>query len=150
MILTKTQIELIDYSWEVLSANPNLMMRFYDHLFELAPEAIHFFPDDMAKQSEKLAYTIGFIVGNLDRLEEIKDAIEDVGRFHNKLQIDAYHYENLKKALLMTIEENMGEQYSINVGEAWETVIDFVSETMLNAPGYQKGRLKRLLSKVFT
>lgn len=149
MVLSKSQIKSIDYSWEILSLKPNAMMSFYDHLFKIAPETIHYFPDDMTKQSEKLAYTIGFMVGNLDRLEDIKGAIEDVGRFHNKLDIDAYQYENLKIALIETIKENMESSYSLEIEEAWKTLIDYVSDLMINAPSKKKSKLRRLLANMF-
>ncbi|MEP1032552.1 globin domain-containing protein [Ekhidna sp.] len=148
-VLKEEEINLIDYSWEVLSTSPQSMMRFYDHLFAIAPETRHFFPDDISKQSEKLAYTIGFIVGNLERLETIKNAIEDIGRFHNKLQIEAYHYTNLKIALVKTIEENMEEKYHEDIGKAWYSALDYVSNLMLNAATKKQGRFVRFTSKLF-
>lgn len=140
---------LIDLSWEAIRQNPDAMVRFYDHLFAIAPETRHFFSEDNTKQSEKLAYTLGFLVVNLRRLEEIRDAIEDLGRFHNRLQIEDSHYGHLKIALIETIKEIMGANYTEDVGAAWDSVLEYVSNIMINAPEKRKKRFKKLLTAIF-
>ena len=148
-MLSKAQIEDIDYSWEIICENPDTMIRLYDHFFDLSPEAVHFFPDDLSKQSEKLAYTIGFVVSNLDRLETIKETIQDLGRFHNQLNIDAYHYENLKVAFNLTVREVMKDRYHENIGDAWNIALSCLSQWMLNAPRKKKRSIKILMDKLF-
>ncbi|WP_436516291.1 globin domain-containing protein [Ekhidna sp. To15] len=109
------------------------MTKFYDHLFDIAPETIHYFPDDISKQSDKLAHTMNFVVSNLTRLEDIKNTIEELGRFHNRLDIEPEHYLKLSTALVRTIKENMGDRYKDEIGEAWNKVLEYLSQVMLNA-----------------
>lgn len=111
------------------------MLRFYDRLFAKYPELKSMFSTDLTRQSEKLAYTIGFIVGNIERLNEIKTSVEHLGRFHNKLAIKEEHYEKVKEVLIETIRQELGNKFTHEIGEAWDEAIDRVSDVMLSAPG---------------
>ncbi len=148
--MTEAMIKDIRSSWEyVADENGENMMVFYDKLFKEAPQARKLFPDDMSKQSEKLAYTVGFVVSNIDRIEEIKGSIEDLGRFHNKLKIDPGYYPVVRDCLIDTIKDKMGEDYKEDIGKSWKVALDFVSDVMINAPEKRENRLKTLLAKLF-
>ncbi len=147
--MNENQIKLINTSWDTVMQYPDAMLSFYDRLFEIAPQAKHYFPDDLTKQSEKLAYTIGFVVGNLERLDEIKGAIEDLGRFHNKLKIKPEYYLSVKTALIETIEHVMKDEYKKEMGDAWDVALTTVATIMINAPEKREPRIKKLLSKIF-
>lgn len=147
MIINESQIQLIAYSWEVLCEYPQSMNVFYDHLFEIAPETIHFFPDDISHQSDKLAHTMNFIVSNLEQLDNISDTIKDLGRFHNKIEIEPKHYIHLRVALIKTIKDNMGIKYHEEIGEAWDSVLYQLSQLMLKAGPKKKRKFISLLRR---
>lgn len=147
--MNEQQIELINNSWDIVMQHPSPMLAFYDRLFEIAPNTKHYFPDDITKQSEKLAYTVGFVVSNLERFDEIKGSIEDLGRFHNKLKIQPEHYMAVKTALIDTIESVMGDKYSKETGDAWDVALTAIATIMINAPEKREPRFKKLLSKIF-
>jgi hemoglobin-like flavoprotein len=147
--MDQQSINLIRGSWEKLSVEPNKMMEFYDNLFEIAPDTRKLFPDDVSKQSEKLAYTITFLVSNLERIEEIKESIEDLGRIHNKLNIKPEYYGFVVQALLKTMKDTLQEQYNLETEEAWKAALTYVAEVMINAPEKRENRLKRLINKLF-
>ncbi len=148
MIINESQIQLIAYSWEVLCESPQSMNGFYDHLFELAPETIHFFPDDITQQSDKLAHTMNFIVSNLEQLDHILDTIEDLGRFHNKIEIEPKHYIHLRTALIKTIKDSMGISYHEGIGEAWDNVLYQLSQLMLKAGPRKKRKFLGIIPRV--
>jgi nitric oxide dioxygenase len=147
--MTTTQINNIQYSWDQIALVPNAMLSFYDRLFEIAPEVRTMFPEDLTKQSEKLAYTIGFVVSNLHRLPEIKSSIEDLGRKHSKLKVKPEHYTYVKTALLETIERAMKDNYNEDIGNAWDDALTYVATVMINAPEKRENGFKKLLSKIF-
>lgn len=149
--MSDTLVQDIRTSWEVMATSgmENMMM-FYDKLFEIAPQVRPMFPEDLTKQSEKLAYTITYVVSNIDRLEEIKESIEDLGRIHNKLEIPADYYPPVKEALIWTIQQKMGGEYSDSIGKSWDTALDMLANIMINAPEKRENRLKKLLNKLFS
>ncbi len=146
--MTPIQIEAITSSWEVLSQEKDLIKNFYKKLFEIAPQTKDYFPDDLTKQSEKLAYTIGFVVGNLDRLEDIKDAVEDLGRIHRKLKIKDEEYGYVKEALLFTINDSIEGDNTVTI-HAWDSALTYISELMINAPETRKITKKSLFKRLF-
>jgi len=143
-------ISIIRDSWILISAYPDAFIKFYDKLFEISPAAKRFFPeDDLSRQGEKLSYTIGFAVENLDRLNEIKESIEDLGRMHNELNIGAQYYEHVKEALIFTIKEAMGDSYKEEVGTSWDQALTYISNVMINAPAKKRRKPQDLVRKLF-
>lgn len=147
--MTKAQIQHIQDSWAIVSTNPDLVTNFYNKLFAAAPQVRHYFKDDMSRQSEKLAYTLSFVVANLDRLDEIKESIEDLGRFHQRLHIKPEYYIAVKDILVKTIDEAMGEEPKKEALLAWDLALSTVASVMMNAPEKRKPRLINLVSRLF-
>lgn len=147
--LNETQIKSIHFSWVVIQEDPEAMLIFYDYLFEIAPETRHFFDNDLTKQSDKLKITFDFLVDHIEQFEYIQDAIEKLGKFHNRIQIEATHYASLKVALLKMIEKNMGDKFNDEIEEAWTVVIDYVSEIMINSSVTSSRRIGRLFTGLF-
>lgn len=148
--MTKEKIELINSSWQTLAAHPGAMLSFYDRLFVIAPQVRHYFSDDLTKQSEKLAYTIGFVVGNLERMDEIKSAVEDLGRFHNRMKIKPEYYGMVKQALLETIANILADKHTQEINQAWDEALTAIATIMINAPEKREPTgFKKLISKLF-
>ncbi|WP_436515952.1 globin domain-containing protein [Ekhidna sp. To15] len=146
--MTSEQIEAITSSWEKVSQEKDLITCFYGKLFEIAPQTKRYFPQDLTKQSEKLAYTLGFVVGNLDRLEDIKEAVEDLGRTHRKLKIKDEEYGYVKEALLITIDEAI-EGDNTTALQAWDSALSYIAGVMINAPDQRKVRKRSLFKRLF-
>lgn len=146
--MTSDQIDLITQSWGRVSQDPNLIQSFYKKLFEIAPQTKHYFPSDLTKQSEKLAYTLGFIVGNLDRFENIEEAIQKLGNVHQKLNIKDEEYGFMKEALLITIDNGLAGDNTPTI-QAWDAAITQITELMINAPKEALPEKKGFLQKLF-
>jgi len=147
--MNEEAINLIRNSWLEVATYPNAILKFYDKLFEISPDSKRFFPEDLSRQSEKLAYTIGFAVENLERLDEIQESIEDLGRMHNELDIAAEYYVHVKDALIFTIKEALADSYHDEIGEAWDVALTHIATVMINAPEKKKEKRKNLLQKLF-
>lgn len=148
--MTTQQIAHIQNSWETVSVDSNLVPTFYNNLFEVAPQVRSYFKDDMSKQSEKLAYTLGFVVANLDRLDEIKESIEDLGRFHQRLHIKPEYYIAVKDVLVRTIGTSLGEKADEEVLKSWDLALSTVAGVMINAPAKRTPRILSLITKLFS
>lgn len=146
--MTPEIINSITSSWEKISQDPKLIENFYGKLFEIAPQSKRHFPNDLTKQSEKLAYTLGFVVGNLVRLDEIRDAVEELGRTHRKLKIKDEEYESVKEALLITIDEAIDGDNTLTI-EAWDIALSSIIELMINAPDRRSHRKRTLFQRLF-
>lgn len=96
---------------------------FYGRLFEIDPETKPLFKKtDMKEQGRKLMQTLATAVGALYSLEQIIPVIEDLGRRHIAYGVKKEQYATVGEALLWTLEQGLGEDFTPEVKEAWTEV----------------------------
>ena len=117
-------------------------MLFYSRLFYLNPSLRILFKDDLTIQSEKLVAMITFIVHKLNRLEEVILEIHALGDRHKNYQVRKEHFQTVGEALLWTLEKNLQNQWNEELKNAWITVYETISSTMMQ--GYEKNDTKIL------
>ncbi|WP_422033647.1 globin family protein [Reyranella sp.] len=118
--MTPQQIELVQTSFEkvvpIAGAAADL---FYGRLFEIAPEVRPMFPQDMTQQKAKLMTMLGTAVTNLHRLDEILPAVKALGERHKGYGVTTAHYAPVGAALLWTLEQGLGPDFTPEVKDAW-------------------------------
>ena len=92
---------------------------FYDRLFAIAPELRPLFPDDMAEQKKKLIAMLAVAVTNLHQVNTIMSAVEELGKRHVAYGVMPAHYETVGSALLWTLEQGLGADFTPTVKAAW-------------------------------
>ena len=108
-------------------------MMFYDRLFELDPRLRPLFTGDISEQGRKLMRMIGMAVNGLDRLDELVPAVSQLGIRHAGYGVTDEHYDTVAAALLWTLEQGLGPDFTPEVGEAWATVYGMLASTMKTA-----------------
>ena len=121
MTLTPEQKQLVRSTWALVKPIQEDAARlFYGRLFEIDPSTKPLFAStDMAKQGKKLMQTINVAVAGLERLDAILPAVEALGRRHVGYGVREEHYESVGAALLWTLEQGLGEEFTPEVEEAW-------------------------------
>ena len=129
------QKQLVQNSWEkVLPISDTAATLFYGRLFELDPSTRPLFKDtNMAQQRKKLIQVIGTVVNGLNRLDQLIPAVSNLGRRHVAYGVRDEHYSSVGKALIWTLEQGLGADFTPEVREAWTTVYAVLAETMKNA-----------------
>jgi hemoglobin-like flavoprotein/ferredoxin len=127
--------ELVQTSFEIVAARKEEASAiFYGKLFEIAPEARPLFAKtDMRVQGEMLMNMIAAAVRGLDRLDELKPALEDLGRRHIAYGVQIPHYAIVEACLLYTIETIAGPAFNLDVKLAWTEIYNFIAQTMIEA-----------------
>jgi hemoglobin-like flavoprotein len=77
------------------------------------------FPDDLAEQKKKFITMLSTMVTNLNEFEKIAPVVEDLGTRHVAYGVIAKHYEPFGAALLWTLEESLGVDFTPTVRTAW-------------------------------
>jgi hemoglobin-like flavoprotein len=103
---------------------------FYARLFEMDPALRGLFKIDMAVQGRKLMQMIGVAVNGLDTIEKLVPAIKDLGRRHAGYGVADAHYVTVGGALLWTLEQGLGPDFTPDVKAAWTTVYTLLATTM--------------------
>lgn len=134
MSLTAQQIDLVQTSWEkVVPIQEAAAELFYGHLFEIAPEVKPLFKGDMKSQGRKLMTMLNTAVRSLNDLEKIVPAVQDSGRRHVGYGVKDEHYDKVAEALLWTLAQGLGEDFTSEVEDAWVAVYTLLATVMKEA-----------------
>ncbi|MEE7451128.1 hemin receptor [Methylobacterium radiotolerans] len=106
---------------------------FYGRLFEIAPRVRDLFPGDMTEQKQKLMAMLGLAVANLNRPDTVVPALQDLGRKHAAYGAQDSHYAPVGAALLWTLEQGLGPDFTPEVREAWAETYALVAGVMKQA-----------------
>ena len=112
---------LVRESWAVVAADPNAFTRrFYDTLFQLAPQTrAAFSHTDFESQRAKLGAMLGDVVRLLDDPAALFPELAALGRRHVGYGVQPADYDAVGSALLATLEEALGDAFTPRVREAW-------------------------------
>ncbi|MGE0037863.1 MAG: globin family protein [Xanthobacteraceae bacterium] len=149
--MTPEQVKLVQDSFaKVVPIAGTAADLFYDRLFTIAPEVRSLFPSDLAEQKKKLMQMLATAVTNLHQVEKIIPAVEDLGRRHVAYGVTDKHYEPVGAALLWTLEQGLGPDFTPPVKAAWTETYMTVAGVMQKAaaavppPAPKKGMFARL------
>src|SRR5262245_54698119 len=115
-------VRLLRESFEVVAtANPRLVHRFYEILFERYPRTRALFPQGagMARQEEMLT---GALVAVLDHLEDapwLRETLGALGAKHVGYGVTREMYDWVGAALLATLAETAGAGWTPELNAAW-------------------------------
>ena len=129
--MTPEQIQLVKTSWsKVVPISDKAAELFYGKLFETDPSLKSLFKGDMQEQGKKLMRMVGTAVNGLDRLEAIVPAVQQLGERHVAYGVKDADYDTVGGALLWTLEQGLGDQFTADVKNAWATVYGLLANTM--------------------
>jgi hemoglobin-like flavoprotein len=132
--MTPDQIALVRQSFtKILPIKEAAAALFYDRLFAIDPSTRPLFRRDMAAQGTKLMAAIAMVVRSLDNLEPMLDGVRTLARRHVQYGVTDTHYVSVGAALLWTLEQGLGAEFTAEVGEAWAAAYRMLSSTMMEA-----------------
>src|SRR5262245_38819472 len=127
-----TDAQIIHDSFSLLAPRTGeLMDRFYDRLFAVAPGVRPLFPRDMRQQKQHLAVAVGLVAKNADRLESLTPALMDMGARHVKYGARPEHYPVVRDVLLDVLREMAGDAWTAEMNSAWTAALNAVAQAML-------------------
>jgi len=90
------------------------------------------------EQSKKLLATLSYVISKLDTLDSIIDEVAKLAQRHVQYGVEAKHYSYVGAALLLTLEQGLGELWTEDVKQAWSTCYGILSSAMINASSYTR------------
>lgn len=107
---------------------------FYKRLFEIAPDTKPLFANtDMQDQGGKLMQTIGLVVSEIDHLDTLIPAVEALGKRHIDYGVHKEQYAIVGQALIWTLEQALGHDFTDEVRLAWIKVYSTLAEAATRA-----------------
>lgn len=127
-------IPLVQSTWqEVAAIAPQAAALFYRNLFEADPSLKPLFKGSMEEQGKRLMQMIGAAVGKLNDLPTLVPILQSLGRRHVDYGVQARHYDTVGAALLLTLEQGLGEAFTPQVKAAWAEVYGVMAQVMIDA-----------------
>jgi hemoglobin-like flavoprotein len=129
--MTEDQKTLIRSSFAQIAPNAQAVAAlFYEQLFILDPTLRPLFKGDMAEQGRKLMGMIGVAVANLDNMEAIVPAVQQLGARHAGYGVPDESYATVGAALAWTLEQGLGPAYTPEMAKAWHDCYATVAAVM--------------------
>ncbi|MDP6923913.1 MAG: globin family protein [Candidatus Scalindua sp.] len=128
------QIKLVQDTFDkVRPISEEAAKLFYNRLFELDPSLKSLFNGDMKTQGKMLMQMLDYAVTGLDRLDTIILTIQDLGKRHVGYGVKDEYYETVGEALLWTLEQGLGKDFTPDVKDAWAETYKLLSDIMKSA-----------------
>jgi hemoglobin-like flavoprotein len=133
--MTERQILLVKNSWKLFRRmDPQLIGDvFYSRLFQQMPSFRPMFKNSMTEQYAKIVDMLSLIVSKLDKLEQLSDEVSQLAIRHVQYGVRPAHYKIVGDALLWTLKNGLGKDWTPESAEAWETCYKLLSDTMIKA-----------------
>ncbi len=132
--MTPKQITLVQESWQkVLPIAPQAAEIFYDTLFELDPKLKSLFKDNITDQGNKFMTMLDTAVKLLNSPDKLIPAVQKLGIRHVDYGVKKSHYDTVGKALLITLEKGLGDDFTVPVKRAWTAIYKVLATTMIEA-----------------
>lgn len=133
--MTKEEIILIKRTWKLFrEINPIVVGdTFYSKLFLDNPSVRKMFPKEMNQQYQKLIDMLSTVVGRLDNLEDLSGDIAAMAQRHVAYGVKPAQYRKVGEALLWTLEQGLGKDFTPEVKEAWTKCYTTLADAMINA-----------------
>jgi hemoglobin-like flavoprotein len=132
--MTPEQIAIVQESFQQVATSADQVAEiFYHNLFVLDPRLKSLFPSDMQTQGRKLMQMIELAVHGLKSPETLIPAVQALGRRHSAYGVEENDYETVGKALIQTLEQGLGADFTPQVHEAWLATYQLLAETMKQA-----------------
>jgi nitric oxide dioxygenase len=132
--MTPEQIRLVQASFaKVAPIGPQAAAIFYTKLFDLDPSLRPLFKGDLTEQGRKLMQMLSVAVNGLTRLDEIVPVVRQLGMRHAAYGVRDSHYDTVATALLWTLGQGLGDEFTPPVRDAWATAYGVLASTMKDA-----------------
>jgi hemoglobin-like flavoprotein len=130
--MTPDQVNAIQESFKkVAPISEQAAALFYGRLFEIAPDVKPLFRGDMTEQGRKLMATLGVVVNGLSNLETVLPAASALAKRHVDYGVKAADYAPVGAALLWTLEQGLGKDWTPNLAAAWGAAYTLLSDYMV-------------------
>ena len=132
--MKKKTVLIVQQSWnKVAVLGPQVATLFYQNLFSADPSLKHLFKGGMDEQGKKLIQMIGVAVSKLNDLETLVPVLQGLGQRHRNYGVVDTHYQTVGTALLDTLSQGLGKDFTPEVKEAWGSVYSVMAEVMIAA-----------------
>lgn len=142
--MTQNNITLVKNSWALVAKMEMELVGglFYNRLFEIMLEVKPMFNrTPLPEQSKKLLTMLSYIIGKLDKLDDILDEVTKLAKRHTQYGVKDEHYSAVGAALLWTLQQGLGKEWHADLELAWIEIFGTLSGTMITVQAQERNEL---------
>lgn len=133
-MLESYQVRLLQTSFAEVLRWPDIAAdHFYGELFNRSPETRVFFKEDLSAQRSALIESLELAVSGAATPDHFFGYVEDLGRRHAGYGVRRRHYDSAGAALIWMLEQVLGDGFTDDTRETWETFWERIARTMISA-----------------
>ncbi len=111
---------------------PRFGQRFYENFFALAPGTRELFSSTAPELQDRMFVDMLFlVVRSLSRMDELMPALVELGARHAAYGTVAAHFPMVKRALMQTLREVVGDAMTAEAEAAWSETYDAMAASMV-------------------
>lgn len=130
--MDETTVGLLEESFNLLAPRgPELVDRFYAHLFAKNPQVRPLFPNDMSEQKKKLLASIQLVMANVRKPDALHEPLMDLGRRHVHYRTEPVHYPIVRDTLIGVMRDMAGEAWTDDYQRAWTDTLNLIAGIMI-------------------
>ncbi len=132
MSLSPTTIETVKATIPVLKEHGvAITSRMYDVLFDKYPETKDLFSSAPEEQPKILAAAVAAYAMNIDNLDALGDAVNKMAGTHVQTQVKPEHYPMVGDALLIAMQDVLGDAATPAILDAWKEAYFFLGDVLI-------------------
>ena len=132
--MTPSQIAAVQTSFaQVVPIKDQAAALFYERLFTIDPPTRALFKGDVAEQGKKLMAALAMVVAGLKDLPAMLPAVRNMARRHAGYGVEDRHYDTVGQALLWTLEQGLGPNFTPEVRDAWTAAYTALATVMMES-----------------
>lgn len=129
--MDNTTIQLVQNSWQkIIAIGPQAAALFYQNLFDADPALKPLFKGDLQAQGKKLIEMISIAVNKLTELNILIPVLQNLGKRHSGYGVQDCHYDIVGAALMKTLGQGLGNEFTQDVKTAWTNVYGVMADVM--------------------
>lgn len=133
-LLDRDTITRVRAGWAKLAPmEPRFTNRLYTELFALDPALKSLFQSDMDGHGVKFRRMVDFAIDKLDDPNTLLPVLQQRGCRHVAYGVESVHYETVGAALMLTLAEALGDDFTDPVREAWTSFYRLMAGIMKQA-----------------
>jgi hemoglobin-like flavoprotein len=134
-------VQTLEESFDLVAPQGDeLMRKFYDRLFEVAPAVQPLFGEvDMERQRQALLNMLVVLRESLRDLDDIVPDLEDLGARHVEYGAQPAHYPVVGEVLIEAMAEIAGDAWKPEYTAAWQEAYGVVQGVMLSGAAAKAG-----------
>jgi hemoglobin-like flavoprotein len=134
MKVTRAEVALIRAGFACMDRDRKAAAQtFYAHLFQIAPENRDLFVADMDRQAMKLMDTLAIVVEQVEKWGLLRPSLENLALRHTAYGVRPEHYALAGMALMATLRDRMGAEFTPEMEAVWQRVYDEIRMAMIDA-----------------